>query len=139
MEREAPARYASALDLAAALEGFQSASARKTPSKLLSGVLQVSLGAVGLMGVLGVGLALVPVTLAVAASQMLLGAIHTFAAVAAPEMAQNVAGMVQMQAEGLAEASWGPLASVPLALAQAIVWALLARRNVLYEAKRAER
>lgn len=38
-------------------------------------------------------------------------------------------------AEGVAEAAYGPFASIPLALSQVVVWALVSRRNALREVR----
>lgn len=180
MQRQPADRHRSALELAAALEAFQSQAARKTPSRLLTGVLNAGLGAVVLMaslllalglvgvyllshhGVLsylslfatvvgfalaaveyrtrghgrlaGVGLAVAVVTLSVGASQVLIGMIHTSEALQSPGMSQDVPRFLQLGAQAMGEMAYGPFSSVPLALAQVVVWALVSRRSGLLEA-----
>ena len=177
MQRDPAERHKSALELAAALETFQSHAAQTTPSRWVSGVMNAGLAAVvlmatlllglGLFGVymlvtlgagvlgyislfetavslalaaveyrtrghrklIGVGLAIVPITLGVAVSQILLGSAHTLGAMGAPELAHDPGALIQLGAQGFSEAMYGPIGTVPLALAQIVVWALVARRN----------
>jgi hypothetical protein len=177
MQRDPAARHKSALELAAALEGFQSHAARKAPSRLLAGVQSAGLGAVvllavvlfgiGLVGVyelvivyggvlplislfatlvgfalaaieyrtaghaklVGVGLALALITFSVAAGQSLLGFIHTMVALVDPATSPDVETILRTGAQGMSEAAYGPFTSMPLALTQVVVWALVARRS----------
>jgi hypothetical protein len=178
MQRDPAERHKSALELAAALETFQSHAAQAVPSRWDSGVMNAALGAVilmatlllglGLFGVymlatlggvlgyislfetavslalaaveyrtrghrrlVGVGLAIVPITLGVALSQLLMGSAHTLGAMGAPELAHDPGALIQLGAQGLGEAMYGPIGTVPLALAQIVVWALVARRNTV--------
>jgi len=179
MQRDPAERHKSALELAAALEAFQSHAAQTVPSRWDSGVMNAGLGAVilmatlllglGLFGVymlvtlgagpmgyiclfetavslalaaveyrtrghrrlVGVGLAIVPITLGVALSQLLMGSAHTLGAMGAPELAHDPGALIQLGAQGLGEAMYGPIGTVPLALAQIVVWALVARRNTV--------
>jgi hypothetical protein len=179
MQRDPAERHRSALELAAALQSFQSHAAQRAPSRLLAGVLTTSLGAVVLMAALflavgvasfyvmlvvhhgnlsyvslfstivafalaaveyrtrgraklvGVGLVVAFVTFCVVLSQAALGIIKTMGALQAPELALDVPKLLQLGAMGVGEAMWCVFGTVPLALAQLIAWALLARRNAL--------
>jgi len=178
MQREPSERHRSALELAAALESFQSQGVRNTPSRLLSGVQNVGLAAVMLLaGVLlafgmvglyvirhetapfafggflatlvgltlagveyrtrgeakltGVGVAVATFTVLVAAFQLLMGTLNTLAALAVPGVSDDVPAFLHLAAQGLSEAMYAPFISLPLALAQAMVWALVSRRNAV--------
>ena len=179
MERNAEGRHRSALELAAALEAFQSQAARVAAAPWLEGVQNAGLGAVVLLaaalfvvgaigvyqlvvvhgGVLplvstfatlvafalaavelrtqgraklvGVGLSLALITLAVALGQSLLGFIHTMADLSGANAHADSLAFLKAAAEGTAEAAYGPFTSVPFALVQVVMWSLVARKNAL--------
>jgi hypothetical protein len=87
----------------------------------------------------GVGLAVALVTLCVAVAEVLWGSIQTLGALGAWPGSPDAADLLRAGAAGLAEAAYSPLAALPLAVAQVLVWALVARRNALRdEAKGAQ-
>ena len=105
---------------------------------LFATVVSLSLAAIdyrsrGQGKLVAVGLALAMVTLCVGLSQVLLGMIHTSSALQAPGVSEDVPRFLHLAAESAGEMSYGPFSSVPLALAQVVVWALVWRRNALVE------
>jgi len=108
MQREPSERHRSALELAAALESFQSQGARSTPSRLLSGVQTAGLAAVMLLAglLLAAGMIGTYVAMALAGPFSLVGLFGTLVGLALAAVEYRTRGEARLTGVGVSVAAF---------------------------------